>query len=213
MFFSPTQFSFSRPAPRCLKSKCIYIYIYVFSRRFYPKWLTVHSGYTFFCQYVCSLGIEPTTFTMLTQCSNHWATGTHLRPFVRPWSEKEVGSGALLACCYCEELNIDCAINQLKPGLKSMAQFVMRESVGGAKRTAMSKQAEAVLIHTIRSFHKLLFWQTAYNISCFRLTTKIWVLKLTGCFYSTITSYMSNDIVFSVHDPFKNDNYNENNIY
>ncbi len=25
----------------------IYIYIYAFSRRFYPTWLTVHSGYTF----------------------------------------------------------------------------------------------------------------------------------------------------------------------
>ncbi len=24
--------------------------------------LTVHSVYNFFCQYVCSLGIEPTTF-------------------------------------------------------------------------------------------------------------------------------------------------------
>ncbi len=44
-----------------------YIYIYAFSRRFYPKRLTVHSGYTFFCQYVCSLGIEPTTFALLTQ--------------------------------------------------------------------------------------------------------------------------------------------------
>ncbi len=30
--------------------------------RFYPKRLTVHSGYTFFTQYVCSLGTEPTTF-------------------------------------------------------------------------------------------------------------------------------------------------------
>ncbi len=29
-----------------------YIYIYAFSRRFYPKRLTVHSGYNFFCQYV-----------------------------------------------------------------------------------------------------------------------------------------------------------------
>ncbi len=47
-----------------------FYYIYAFSRRFYPKWLTVHSGYTFlFCQYVCSLGIEPTTFALLTQCS------------------------------------------------------------------------------------------------------------------------------------------------
>ncbi len=27
------------------------------------------SGYIFFCQYVCSLGIEPTTFALLTQCS------------------------------------------------------------------------------------------------------------------------------------------------
>ncbi len=27
-------------------------------------------------QYMCSLGIKPTTFALLTQCSNHWATGT-----------------------------------------------------------------------------------------------------------------------------------------
>ncbi len=45
----------------------IYIYIYAFSRRFYPKRLT--SGYTCFCQYMCSLGIKPTTFALLTQCS------------------------------------------------------------------------------------------------------------------------------------------------
>ncbi len=49
----------------------ICIYIYAFSRRFYPKWLTVHSGYTYFCQYMCSLGIEPTTFALLRN-----ATGT-----------------------------------------------------------------------------------------------------------------------------------------
>ncbi len=29
-----------------------------------------------YCQYVCSLGIDPTTLALLTQCSNHWATGT-----------------------------------------------------------------------------------------------------------------------------------------
>ncbi len=39
-----------------------YIYIYAFSKCFYPKRLARHSGYTFFCQFVCSLGIEPTTF-------------------------------------------------------------------------------------------------------------------------------------------------------
>ncbi len=49
---------------------------FTFIRRFYPKQVTVHSGYTFFCQYMCSLGIKPTTFALLTQCSNHWATGT-----------------------------------------------------------------------------------------------------------------------------------------
>ncbi len=27
-----------------------------------------------YCEYVCSLGIEPTTFVLLTQCSNHWAS-------------------------------------------------------------------------------------------------------------------------------------------
>ncbi len=52
----------------------ITFHIYAFSRHFYPKRLSVHSGYTFFCQYVCSLGIEPTTFALLTQC---WATGTY----------------------------------------------------------------------------------------------------------------------------------------
>ncbi len=31
-----------------LPCKQAYIYIYSFSRRFYPKRLTVHSGYTFF---------------------------------------------------------------------------------------------------------------------------------------------------------------------
>ncbi len=44
------------------------VYVYAFSRRFYPKRLTVYSGYTFFVS-MCSLGIEPTTFALLTQCS------------------------------------------------------------------------------------------------------------------------------------------------
>ncbi len=38
----------------------IYIYIYAFSRRFYPKRLTLHSSYSFtFYQLLLSLGIEP----------------------------------------------------------------------------------------------------------------------------------------------------------
>ncbi len=50
----------------------------------------------------------------------------HLRPFVHSracWSENEVCSGALLAHCYFEATEIDCATDQLKPGLKSMAQY------------------------------------------------------------------------------------------
>ncbi len=40
----------------------IYIYIYAFSRHFYPKRLTVAFSLYMFNQYVCSLGIKPTTF-------------------------------------------------------------------------------------------------------------------------------------------------------
>ncbi len=36
----------------------------------------MHSGYTFFYQYVCSLGIEPTTFCVANAMLYHWATGT-----------------------------------------------------------------------------------------------------------------------------------------
>ncbi len=76
-----------RPVLNWLRQVCnIYIYIYALSiyalsRHFYPKRLTDYkttcdSVYTFFCQYVCSLGFKPTTFALLKQCSNHWATGT-----------------------------------------------------------------------------------------------------------------------------------------
>ncbi len=56
-------------------------YIYKFSRCFYPN-----SGYTLFSQYVCSLGIEPTTFCAANAVLYHWATGAIfikiiLRPF------------------------------------------------------------------------------------------------------------------------------------
>ncbi len=55
-------------------SSATYIYIYTFCRRFYPKRLTVHSGYTFFfCQYVFPLVIEPTTFCAAKAMLYHWA--------------------------------------------------------------------------------------------------------------------------------------------
>ncbi len=48
-----------------------YIYIYAFSRRFYPKQLTVHSGYTFyfFISMCVPWGLNPQPFALLTQCS------------------------------------------------------------------------------------------------------------------------------------------------
>ncbi len=54
----------------------IYIYIYAFSRRFYPKRLTLHSSYSFtFNQLLLSLGIEPMILALLAPCSTIWATG------------------------------------------------------------------------------------------------------------------------------------------
>ncbi len=54
----------------------IYIYIYAFSRRFYPKRLTLHSSYSFtFYQLLLSLGIEPMILALLVPCSTIWATG------------------------------------------------------------------------------------------------------------------------------------------
>ncbi len=57
----------------------IYIYIYAFSRRFYPKRLTLHSSYSFnfffFYQLLLSLGIEPMILVLLAPCSTIWATG------------------------------------------------------------------------------------------------------------------------------------------
>ncbi len=44
---------------------------------FIQSFLSIHAIHIF-CQYMCSLGIKPTTFALLTQCSNHWATGTHI---------------------------------------------------------------------------------------------------------------------------------------
>ncbi len=44
-------------------------YIYAFSRHFYPKQLTVHSGYTFFISMCDPWELNPQPFALLTQCS------------------------------------------------------------------------------------------------------------------------------------------------
>ncbi len=54
------------------------IYIYAFSRRFYPKRLTVHSGKTFFCQYVCSLGYRCYRLNI----RNYWPSDSHFLLFL-----------------------------------------------------------------------------------------------------------------------------------
>ncbi len=45
------------------------MYIYAFSRRFYPKRLTVHSGYTCFITMCVPWESNPQPFALLTQCS------------------------------------------------------------------------------------------------------------------------------------------------
>ncbi len=47
----------------------VYIYIYAFSRHFYPKRLTVHSGYTCFITMCVPWESNPQPFALLTQCS------------------------------------------------------------------------------------------------------------------------------------------------
>ncbi len=52
------------------------------------------------------------------------------------WSENEVCSGASLARCYFEATEIDRTIDQLKPGLKVMAQYFLllfKERVGNMR--------------------------------------------------------------------------------
>ncbi len=49
--------------------------MYAFSRHFYPKWFTEHSGHKFFVS-MCSLGIEPPTFCAANTMLYHWATWT-----------------------------------------------------------------------------------------------------------------------------------------
>ncbi len=62
-------------------------------------------------------------------------------------------SGTLLAHCYFEELKIDCAIDQHKPGLKSMAQyifFVIYRARSNKMRLWAGPQREFTLLITHR---------------------------------------------------------------
>ncbi len=54
-----------------------FIYIYAFSRRFYPKGLTIAFRLYIFLSVLWSLGIEPTTFCTANAMLSHWATQEH----------------------------------------------------------------------------------------------------------------------------------------
>ncbi len=59
-----------------------------------------YSAIHLYCQYVWSLGIKPTTFALLTQCSNHWATGTQV--------------------CYSHGMCLICTWTAMEPQLKKL---------------------------------------------------------------------------------------------
>ncbi len=66
-----------------------FVYIYAFSRRFYPKWLTVYSGYTFINQYVFpGISYQQTVMWMFLNIPHYlfplWVTGCCLAVFFFP---------------------------------------------------------------------------------------------------------------------------------
>ncbi len=72
--------SYSKPEGALAHHCCGVVYIYAFSRRFYPKRLTVHSDYTCFISICVPWESNPQPFALLTQCSTtepqeHSATG------------------------------------------------------------------------------------------------------------------------------------------
>ncbi len=67
-----------KSAPMAWRTKQnLVIYIYAFSRRFYPKRLTIAFRLYIFIS-TCSLGIEPTTFCAADTMLYHWATQEHM---------------------------------------------------------------------------------------------------------------------------------------
>ncbi len=55
-------------------------FTFTFIRRFYPKRLTIAFRLYIFCQYLCSLGIKPTTICTADAILYHWATQEHFNP-------------------------------------------------------------------------------------------------------------------------------------
>ncbi len=61
----------------CVWLYVVWVYIYAFSRRFYPKQLTIAFGLYIFISMCVPWELNPQPFALLMQCSNHWATQEH----------------------------------------------------------------------------------------------------------------------------------------
>ncbi len=81
------------------------IYIYAFSRRFYPKRLTVHSGYTCFISMCVLWESNPQPFALLTQCS----TTEPQEHLCCIYCTVNVEPQEHLCCIYC---TVYCTVNQ-----------------------------------------------------------------------------------------------------
>ncbi len=75
----------------------IYIYIYAFSRRFYPKRLTVHSAYTCFITMCVPWESNPQPFALLTQCSTTEPQEHHL------WNLRHINSLTIIPVVPCPD--------------------------------------------------------------------------------------------------------------
>ncbi len=84
-----------------IKDQSIYYYIYIMhlADAFIQSDLQCIQAIHLFCQYVYSLGIEPTTFALLTQCSNHWATETLLLLLTLRWIVDYRGNNTCIWLC------------------------------------------------------------------------------------------------------------------
>ncbi len=58
-----------------------------------------------FCQYVCSLGIEPTTFCAANAMLYHWATGTPITHITYVYIQSSIHHGRPVRLYSCIELN------------------------------------------------------------------------------------------------------------
>ncbi len=64
----------------------------IISFTFYPKRLTIAFRLYIFHQYLCSLGIEPTTLCAANAMLYHWATQEHRIPYIIPYTQKLHGN-------------------------------------------------------------------------------------------------------------------------